>query len=48
MMEMVIGTVIALIMAVIAIFLILVAINIVLFLQLRSHIPQTPFQIPST
>ena len=42
MMEMVIGT-IMLIVAAIAIFLILIAINIVLFLKLRSSIPQKPF-----
>jgi hypothetical protein len=43
MMEMVIGTIIMLVVAAIAIFLILIAINIVLFLLLRSNIPQKPF-----
>ena len=43
MMEIVIGTIIMLIIAAIAIFLILIAINIVLFLKLRSSIPQKPF-----
>jgi hypothetical protein len=41
MMEMVIGTIIMLIAAAIAIFLILIAINVVLFLKLRSIIPQS-------
>jgi hypothetical protein len=40
---MVIGTIIMLIVAAIAIFLILIAINIVVFLKLRSGIPQKPF-----
>jgi hypothetical protein len=48
MMETVIGTIMMLIGAATAIFLILIAINIVLFLELRSHIPQKPFQPPST
>jgi len=43
MMEMVIGTMIVLIVAVIAIFLILIAINIALLLKLRSSIPQKHF-----
>jgi hypothetical protein len=43
MMEMMIGTIIMLIVAAIAIFLILMAINIALFLKLRSSIPQRPF-----
>jgi hypothetical protein len=45
-MEMVIGTIIMLIAAAIAIFLILIAINIVLFLKLRSIIPQSPYARP--
>jgi len=43
MMEMVIGTIRLLIVAGIAIFLILIAINIVLFLTLRSRIRQKSF-----
>jgi hypothetical protein len=43
MMEMVVGAIVMLIAAVIAMFLILVAINIALFLKLRSAIPQEPF-----
>jgi hypothetical protein len=43
MIQMVIGTIIMLIVAAIAIFLILIAINIVVFLKLRSGIPQKPF-----
>jgi hypothetical protein len=43
MIEMTIATITMLIVAVIAIFLILMAINIVLFLVLRSRIPQKPF-----
>jgi hypothetical protein len=43
MMEMVIDTMIMLIAAAIAIFLILIAINFALFLKLRSAIPQKPF-----
>lgn len=42
MMEMVIGAIMMLIAAVISIFLILIAINIALFLKLRSLIPQNP------
>jgi hypothetical protein len=48
MIEMVVATIIMLIVAAVAIFLILIAINIVLFLKLRSSIPQKPFQTPST
>ena len=43
MMEIVIGTIMMVIVATIAIFLILIAINIALFLKLRSSIPQKPF-----
>jgi len=43
MMEMVVGTIIMLIGAVIAIFLILIALNIALFFKLRSSIPQKLF-----
>ena len=42
MMGMVVGAMVMLIAAVIAMFLILVAINIALFLKLRSAIPQEP------
>jgi len=42
MMEVVIGTILMLIAAAIAIFLFLTAINIVLFVKLRSAIPQEP------
>ena len=48
MMEMVIGTIMMVIVATIAIFLLLIAINIALFIKLRSSIPQKPFQTPST
>jgi hypothetical protein len=48
MIEMVVATIIMLIVAAVAIFLILIDINIVLFLKLRSSIPQKPFQTPST
>jgi high-affinity Fe2+/Pb2+ permease len=41
--EMVIGTIMMVIVAAIAAFLILIAINIALFLILRSSIPQKPF-----
>jgi hypothetical protein len=43
MIEMVIGTTKLLIVAGLAIFLILIAINVVLLLKLRSRIPQKPF-----
>jgi hypothetical protein len=43
MMEIVVGAMVMLGVAVIAVFLILVAINIALFLKLRSAIPQEPF-----
>ena len=43
MMEMVIGTIMMVIVATIAIFLLLIAINIALFIKLRSSIPQKPF-----
>ena len=43
MMQIVVGTIMMVIVAVIAIFLILIAINIALFLKLRSGIPQKPF-----
>jgi hypothetical protein len=46
MIEMVIGTIIMLIGAAIAMFLILIAINIVLFLKLRSGTPQSPHAKP--
>jgi hypothetical protein len=42
MMEMVISTIIMLIGAAVAMFLILIAINIVLFVKLRSGTPQSP------
>ena len=41
--EMVIGTIMMVIVATIAIFLLLIAINIALFIKLRSSIPQKPF-----
>ena len=40
------GAMIMFIVAVMVIFLILTVVNIALFVALRSHIPQTPFQIP--
>jgi len=43
MMEMVIGTIMMVIVATIAIFLLLIALNIALFIKLRSSIPQKPF-----
>lgn len=43
MVEMVIGTIVVLAVAAVAIFLIVMAINIVLLLELRSRIPQEPF-----
>ena len=43
MMEMVIGTIMMVIVATIAIFLLLIAINIALFIKLRSSIAQKPF-----
>jgi hypothetical protein len=46
MVEMVIGTIIMLTVAALAIFLIVMAINIALFLKLRSSIPQKPFSDP--
>ena len=48
MLEMVIGTIMMVVVATIAISLVLIAINIALFLKLRSSIPQKPFQTPST
>jgi hypothetical protein len=45
-MDKVIGTIITLIAAAIAIFLILIAIDIALFLKLRSIIPQSPRATP--
>ena len=46
MMEMMIDAVIIVIGAVIAVFLILIAINVVLFLKLRSGTPQSPRATP--
>ena len=43
MIEIVVGAMVMLIAAVIAVFLILMAINVALFLKLRSAIPQEPF-----
>ena len=48
MLEIVIDTIIALIAAVIAIFLIIIAVNVVLFLKLRSIIPSAPRAEPPT
>jgi hypothetical protein len=48
MMDMVIGAILVLIVAALAIFLGLIAINVALFLKLRSSIPQEPFQTPGT
>lgn len=47
MMEIMMDTFIALIVAVLAIFLSLIAINVVLFFKLRSWIPQRPFEAPT-
>lgn len=48
MMEVVIGAMMIVVVAVVAIFLGLIAVNIALFLKLRSSIPQQPSEAPST
>jgi uncharacterized membrane protein len=47
MMELVMGTIMMLIVAVVAIFVLLIAINFVLVLKLRSSIPQRSLSNPS-
>jgi hypothetical protein len=46
--EMVMAAMVTVIGAVMVIFLILMAVNIALFVALRSHIPQAPVQTTST